>query len=481
MKDRAHACSFFLLAFYESADICDVAQSSIFVREIDDNFNVFEELIGFESLHGKTRGSDIFEKVKLCLESQLLDLNTLLGVCTDGAPSMIGKAAGAVALLERFLGRPLLKYHCIIHQESLCGKVLHLQHVMVPVVKCVNKIRARGLNRRQFREYCELLDEEYGDLILHCEVRWLSRGQVLKQFWKLKSFVHNFLEEKDELPEERALVCNESWLIDLAFLVDITSHLNNLNLKLQGKDQLFPSLVNDISAFKMKLKVFIAQLEKKDLSQLPHLKEQSESVENIVNFAKYIEKIKLLQEAFNNRFSDFSEEEDRMLAFINPFSLNERSILKMPSNLQMELIELKTNSILKMKFNELSLFPSASEMIGFWRSIPREHFPEMRKLAQSYACLFGTTNRCEQSFSSMKIIKNKLRSRLSDSNLKNCLLLSVTNLTPNITGLVKAESKVRLKLFMFILLCIKLILFKTVKENLKGLCKILSSYICHQY
>ena len=202
--------------------------------------------------------------------------------------------------------------------------------------------------------------------------------------------------------EERALFCNESWLLDLAFLVDITSHLNNLNLKLQGSDQLFPRLVNDISAFKMKLKVFIAQLENKDFSQLPHLKEQSESAENIVNFAKYIEKIKLLQESFNNRFSDFSEEEDRMLAFVNPFSLNERNNLKMPSNLQMELIELKTNSILKMKFNEHSLFPNASEMIGFWRSLPREHFPEMKKLAQSYTCLFGTTYTCEQSFSSIK-------------------------------------------------------------------------------
>jgi len=54
---------FFSLALDESADICNVAQLSIFVGGIDDNFNVIEELIGFESLHGKTRGSDIFKKV----------------------------------------------------------------------------------------------------------------------------------------------------------------------------------------------------------------------------------------------------------------------------------------------------------------------------------------------------------------------------------------------------------------------------------
>jgi len=52
-----------------------------------------------------------------------------------------------------------------------------------------------------------------------------------------------------------------------------------------------------------------------------NLKEQGKCVENIVNFAMYIEKIKLLQKVFDCRFSDFSEE-DRMLAFINPFSLN---------------------------------------------------------------------------------------------------------------------------------------------------------------
>jgi len=112
-----------------------------------------------------------------------------------------------------------------------------------------------------------------------------------------------------------------------------------------------------------------------------------------------------------------------------------------PSNTQMERIELKANSLLKMKFDELSSLPSASEMIDFWRSLPCEHFPKMRKFAQSYACLFGPTYRHEQLFSFMKMIKNKLRSRVSDSNLKNCLLLSVTNLTPNITGLVKAKRR----------------------------------------
>ena len=52
-----------------------------------------------------------------------------------------------------------------------------------------------------------------------------------------------------------------------------------------------------------------------------NLKEQGECADNIVNVAKYNEKIKLLQEVFDSRFSDFSEE-DGMLAFINPFSLN---------------------------------------------------------------------------------------------------------------------------------------------------------------
>jgi len=52
------------------------------------------------------------------------------------------------------------------------------------------------------------------------------RGQVLKRFRKLKHIVHDFLEEKDDLPKERALLCNENWLLDLGFLTDVTSYVN---------------------------------------------------------------------------------------------------------------------------------------------------------------------------------------------------------------------------------------------------------------
>ena len=70
---------------------------------------------------------------------------------------------------------------------------------------------------------------QYGDLILHCEVRRLSSGHVLRRFWKLNNIVHDPLEEKDELSEEK-LFCAIIFFFDLALTVDVTIHLNDLNL-----------------------------------------------------------------------------------------------------------------------------------------------------------------------------------------------------------------------------------------------------------
>ena len=242
----------------ESTDISDTAQVAFFVRAINDNFEVIEEFLGLELMHATTKGIDLFETLKLCVEKNNIEWIKLDSVCTDGAPALTGKKSGCLALLEQFLDRTILKYHCIIHQEALCGKTLNLKHIMDVVLRCVNKIRSKVLNRREFRQFLSDLNEEYGELLIHCKVRWLSKGKVLSRFWALKNSVCLFLSEIDEFPTERECLQNDDWLNDLAFLVDITSHLNSLNARLQGKDKLFTNLCDDISAFKMKLHLFIS-------------------------------------------------------------------------------------------------------------------------------------------------------------------------------------------------------------------------------
>ena len=48
LKDLVKTCTFYSLALDESTDICHVAQLSIFIRGIDDNYSVFEELVSLE-------------------------------------------------------------------------------------------------------------------------------------------------------------------------------------------------------------------------------------------------------------------------------------------------------------------------------------------------------------------------------------------------------------------------------------------------
>lgn len=84
---------YFSLALDESCDITDNPQLSIFIRSVNSKFEVTEELLGLEVLETSTKGTDIFNKLKYCVEILLLKDDDLIwskfeSVCTDGAPCM---------------------------------------------------------------------------------------------------------------------------------------------------------------------------------------------------------------------------------------------------------------------------------------------------------------------------------------------------------------------------------------------------------
>ena len=72
--------------------------------------------------------------------------------------------------------------HCTIHHQALMAKTLpdQLKNVLENVIKAVNLIKANALNSCLLAELCKKSDSKFVTLLLHSQVRWLSKGKVLK-------------------------------------------------------------------------------------------------------------------------------------------------------------------------------------------------------------------------------------------------------------------------------------------------------------
>ncbi|KAK0141206.1 General transcription factor II-I repeat domain-containing protein 2A [Merluccius polli] len=310
------------VALDESCDIQDKPQLAIFARSVSEDCVVKEELLNIVSLKDRTRGIDVKEKMRDVFEKAKLPLQKLTAIATDGAPSMIGSVNGLVGLCKADDTFPQFwNFHCIIHREQLVSKTLNLDHVMKPVMEIVNYIRTHALHHRQFKNLIAELDEELpGDLPLHCTVRWLSKGKVLSRFFELLDAVKMFMEEKNKNYPQ---LSDTKWLMDLAFLVDMLSYLDKLNLDLQGKSKMLPDLVQSVFSFSNKLKLFITHLRKGELAHFPALRKASGAATAAAlkkAAARYAALLEKLQGSFTARFEDLQQKRPQITFLIDPFN-----------------------------------------------------------------------------------------------------------------------------------------------------------------
>ncbi|GBP90908.1 General transcription factor II-I repeat domain-containing protein 2B [Eumeta japonica] len=180
LRDKVQTFDCFSLAMDESMDVSDTAQLLIFVRGID-LLTVYEELVKMCSLKGTTKGEDLFHNWEQALDS--LQLNWENKVKDSGS---------AVPLI----------FHCIVHQEALCSKVISWKEIMDTTTSTVNFIRRNRLTHSQFQRFLEDLEADHNYVVYYCEVSWLSQGAVLERFFDLKKEIGYFLEMKGKPVEE---------------------------------------------------------------------------------------------------------------------------------------------------------------------------------------------------------------------------------------------------------------------------------------
>ncbi|CAD1470964.1 unnamed protein product [Heterotrigona itama] len=151
LSERIHKFEWCSLTL-ESCDISDKSQLAIFVRGIDSNFDISEELCSLVPMKGTTTGREIFVN------------------------------------------------HCIIHQQNLCAKILNMPNVITPVIKLINFLKPRAFNHCQFKKFLKNLGSEYSDVICNTEMRWLSR--------EMKEYPFPQFQDKE-------WICDFAFLVDI--------------------------------------------------------------------------------------------------------------------------------------------------------------------------------------------------------------------------------------------------------------------------
>lgn len=302
-----------------------------------------QEFLFAKSLETDTKGETLFTEFKRFFDEKTMLLTNIISVAIDGAPAMVGWHRDFLAYLKQAIPN-VLSVHCVIHRHHLVAKNLSERlHESLPyVIIAVNKIRRNTLNERLFTQLCLENDEDYNHLLLHTEVRWLSKGACLNRFYSLFDSVLEFLESKDNDLRHNLIILKS----DITYMTDLFARFNETYLKLQG------------NTFDQKYKICICcktfaiqrNLGRREFPQFPNLSKLQNRDEDL--FA-YCQPLTALHSDLHQRFQDILHF-DIPDWVSNPFASSQTQSTYADEYIpiQEQFIELSTNEELKPMFKQ---------------------------------------------------------------------------------------------------------------------------------
>lgn len=428
LKDLISNAKFYSICLDESVDIRDISQLCIFIRGIDQKFEIFEEFLTLRPMCDRTTGKDIFDDFMKCKHAFNIEFWKLFSVSTDGCPSMTGKNIGFIKLLsdeakKQYPNHFIIPIHCIIHQEALSKNALKLDSVTSIITKFVNFIRGSALRHRQFRAFLINKGAQYHDVFHHHAVRWLSIGEVVLRVYNLRKEIVEYLNEIENLDYPQFE--SDEWWIDCAFTVDILGLLNKLNKNLQGRNKFAFDMYGEIKEFAIKIYELMNAIANNEIEQFSTLSNHKDQVTSD-QLEKYSMVLDELLTSFSTRFQDFRSINFMLrcthdLLEVNFDSETEAFPVARYQTMAIEQYKKIQNSEdLRKNYETMS-------RVEFFKSLNNLNFRHVKFFSSLCFVIFGSTYNCESLFSTMKLNKSSIRSNLSDASLEAIMRICSSN------------------------------------------------------
>ncbi|XP_066241779.1 protein FAM200B [Saccopteryx leptura] len=403
----------FAVQLDESTDIGSCTTLLVYVRYVWQG-DFVEDFLCCLNLTSHLSGLDAFAELEKRIVGQYkLSWKNCKGITSDGTANITGKHSRVIKKLLEVTNNGAVWNHCFIHREALASRDIpqNLMEVLKNAVKVVNFIKGSSLNSRLLETFCSEIGSNHIHLLYHTKVRWLSQGKILSRVYDLRNEIHIFLSEKKS--HLASIFEDDIWVMKLAYLADIFGILNELTLKLQGKNSDIFQHVERIQGFQKALLLWQARLKSSRPSYYMFPRFLQHIEENIITETN-LKEIKLeillhltsLSQTFHHFFPEEKCETLREncwvkdpFAFRNPGSIVELNLMPEEEN---ELLQLSSSYTLKNDYETLSL-------PAFWIKI-QEDFPVLSRKSILLLLPFTTTSLCEVGFSVFTQLKTKERS-----------------------------------------------------------------------